>query len=218
MALSHHNLTDFTECARTACMRCLWCKCFRRVTYWRTHSLSSSVVWRGGGGCGRPRELISHVPHRRYSVRVERRQVGPNYCRGGWGGERGKDDRKHNKLAPLLADMKRRQVDIQTNAILAKIQRRGIGRKHRLNVELDLQSLSGLWLRPRTPPPPIPRILAHIRGRDWPAKIDDISLSCDPLAGRQWPVLKTGSERGRRQATFSHTDSVCLNKRLDSGL
>ncbi len=55
---------------------------------------------------------------------------------------------------------------------------------HRLNVELDLQSLFGLhahsfthWLRPRnTPPPPSPRIWAHIRGRSWSAKIDDISL------------------------------------------
>jgi hypothetical protein len=51
---------------------------------------------------------------------------------------------------------------------------------HRLNKELDLQSLFGLhvhgftyWLRPRNPPP---RISAHIRGRCWSAKIDDISV------------------------------------------
>jgi len=44
-----------------------------------------------------------------------------------------------------------------------------------LNMKLDLQSLFGLrvhscthWLRPR--------IWAHIRGRYWSAKIDDISL------------------------------------------
>jgi hypothetical protein len=54
----------------------------------------------------------------------------------------------------------------------------------RLNMEFDLQTLFGLhvhscteltthWLRPRNPPP---RIWAHIRGRYWSAKIDDISL------------------------------------------
>jgi hypothetical protein len=44
---------------------------------------------------------------------------------------------------------------------------------HRLNMELDLQSLFGLyvhscthWLRPRNFPPS-PRIWAHIRGRYW---------------------------------------------------
>ncbi len=52
----------------------------------------------------------------------------------------------------------------------------------RLNMELDFQSVFGLhvhscthWLRPRNPPPS-PRIWAHIRGRYWSAKIDDISL------------------------------------------
>ncbi len=56
--------------------------------------------------------------------------------------------------------------------------------EHRLNMELDLQSLFGLHvhscthlLRSRTPSPP--RIWAHIRGRWWSAKIDDISL-CPP--------------------------------------
>jgi hypothetical protein len=49
-------------------------------------------------------------------------------------------------------------------------------------MELDLRNLFGLhvhscthWLRPRKHPPP-PRIWAHIRGRYWSAKIDDISL------------------------------------------
>jgi hypothetical protein len=52
---------------------------------------------------------------------------------------------------------------------------------HRLNMELDLQSLFGLhvnscthWLRPRNSPSP--RIWAHLRGSYWSAKIDDISL------------------------------------------
>jgi hypothetical protein len=52
---------------------------------------------------------------------------------------------------------------------------------YRLNMELDLQSLFGLqvhscsrWLRLRNPPPP--SIWAHIQGRYWSAKIDDISL------------------------------------------
>ncbi len=48
---------------------------------------------------------------------------------------------------------------------------------HRLNMELDLHVHSCThWLRPRNPPPPIPRIWAHIRGRYWSAKTDDISL------------------------------------------
>jgi hypothetical protein len=50
-----------------------------------------------------------------------------------------------------------------------------------LSMELDLQSLLiGLhvhscthWLRPQNPPP---CIWAHIRGRYWSAKIDDVSL------------------------------------------
>jgi hypothetical protein len=49
---------------------------------------------------------------------------------------------------------------------------------HMLNMELDLQSLFGLLctavLTPRLPPSL--RIWAHIRGRYWSAKIDDISL------------------------------------------
>ncbi len=52
-------------------------------------------------------------------------------------------------------------------------------------MELDLQSLFGLmctavligWDPATSPPPhPSPRIWAHIRGRYWSAKIDDISL------------------------------------------
>jgi hypothetical protein len=54
---------------------------------------------------------------------------------------------------------------------------------HRLNIELDLLSLFGLhvhscthWLKPRKTPPPPHLIWAHLRGRYWSAKIDDISL------------------------------------------
>jgi hypothetical protein len=50
-------------------------------------------------------------------------------------------------------------------------------------MELDLQSLFGLHVHSCThylilqlPPSPLPRIWAHIRGRYWSAKIDDISL------------------------------------------
>ncbi len=50
-----------------------------------------------------------------------------------------------------------------------------------LNMELlvDSQSLFGLHghsFTPHPPPPHSPRIWAHIRGRYWSAKIDDISL------------------------------------------
>ncbi len=52
---------------------------------------------------------------------------------------------------------------------------------YRLNIELALQSLFGLYVHScislaETPPPPPPRIWAHIRGRYWSAEIDDISL------------------------------------------
>ncbi len=53
---------------------------------------------------------------------------------------------------------------------------------HWLNIELDLRSLFGLhvhsrthWLRPRNASHP-PRIWAHVRGRYWSAKIDDITV------------------------------------------
>jgi hypothetical protein len=50
---------------------------------------------------------------------------------------------------------------------------------HRLNMELDLQSLFGLlwtavwthWLRPCNPPPPLSRIWAHMRRRYWSARL-----------------------------------------------
>jgi hypothetical protein len=48
--------------------------------------------------------------------------------------------------------------------------------RHRLNMELDLQSLFGLHTLAETPQSPPPRIWAHIRGHYWSAKIDDISL------------------------------------------
>ncbi len=60
-----------------------------------------------------------------------------------------------------------------------------IGRRTaQVNMELDLQSLFGHhmsscthWLRScNPPPPPPPTIWAHVRGRYWSAKIDDISL------------------------------------------
>ncbi len=51
------------------------------------------------------------------------------------------------------------------------------GSGHRLNIELDLQSLFGRQ-GPRNSP--LPLTWAHIRGRFWSAKIDDISI-CDPL-------------------------------------
>jgi hypothetical protein len=44
-------------------------------------------------------------------------------------------------------------------------------------MELDLQGLFGLLCTAETLQlPPSPRIWAHIRGRYWPAKIDDISM------------------------------------------
>jgi hypothetical protein len=56
-----------------------------------------------------------------------------------------------------------------------------ISDKHRLNIELDLQSLFGscvkLYSLDETPQlSPFHRVWAHIRGRYWPAKKDDISL------------------------------------------
>jgi hypothetical protein len=54
---------------------------------------------------------------------------------------------------------------------------------HRSNMELDLKSLFGLHVHSctwyslaETPQHPPPRIWAHIRGRYWSAKVDDISL------------------------------------------
>ncbi len=65
----------------------------------------------------------------------------------------------------------------------------GIHTNHRLNRQLNLQSLLGLhvhscthWMSSRNPPPP--RFWAHIRGRYWSAKKDDISL---------WPPVTRAS-------------------------
>ncbi len=67
--------------------------------------------------------------------------------------------------------------------------------RHRLNMELDLQSLFGLhmhscthWLRPRNPPSA--RIWAHIRERHWSAKTGDMSL---------WPPLSIGLPCAKKQ-------------------
>ncbi len=77
------------------------------------------------------------------------------------------------------------KVDIPAADLAASAQGRWFPLKgtlqattHRLNVELDVQSLFGPLLRtalliswdPATP------TYAHIRGRYWSAKIDDISL------------------------------------------
>jgi hypothetical protein len=56
-------------------------------------------------------------------------------------------------------------------------------------MESDLQSLFGLLcthvLIGRDPAtPPLPRIWAHIGGRYWSAKIDDISFFCNPWVPR----------------------------------
>ncbi len=71
---------------------------------------------------------------------------------------------------------------------------------HRLNMELDIQSLFGLHVYScthwrRTPPPP--RTWAHIGGRYWSAKIDDACLW--PPAYEPWPEIP---RIGRRQ--FPH--------------
>ncbi len=47
------------------------------------------------------------------TVSVKSRQktdIGAKHCRGGWGGRRGKDDRKQNTLAPLLTLISRIQL------------------------------------------------------------------------------------------------------------
>ncbi len=56
-----------------------------------------------------------------------------------------------------------------------------------LNTEIDLRVYLGsmctavlIGWDPRNPPPPSPHIWAHIRGRYWSAKTDDVSL---------WPPL-----------------------------
>jgi hypothetical protein len=64
------------------------------------------------------------------------------------------------------------------NALVSTV----VGSNHRLNIELDLQSLLGLHVHScthclRPPASPTPSHLgSYIRGRYWSAKIDDISL------------------------------------------
>ncbi len=74
---------------------------------------------------------------------------------------------------------------------------------HRLNMELDLQILFGLyvyscthWLRPCNSPFP-PRIWAHIRGHYWSAKADDISL--EPPVG----LHQSCESRRQKNSTWS---------------
>jgi len=82
----------------------------------------------------------------------------------------------------LLADNSTRQSDISGASRLMQIINCFSKRQEvlqRVNMESDLQGLfvhsCTHWLRPRTSPP-FPRIWAHIRGRSWSTKIDDISL------------------------------------------
>ncbi len=79
---------------------------------------------------------------------------------------------------------------------------RSIITTHKLNKELDLQSLFVLhvhscthWLRPRPPP----RIWAHIRECYWSAKIDNISL-CPPATTAHMRIF-IPNERGKPAAT-----------------
>jgi hypothetical protein len=86
------------------------------------------------------------------------------------------------KAAWDLLNVAGRWVDAGVGVYLPTVSARVEVLLHRLNMELDLQSLFGPhvyscthWLRPRTLPPS-PRSWAHIRGRYWSDKIDDISL------------------------------------------
>jgi hypothetical protein len=84
----------------------------------------------------------------------------------------------------------------------------------RLNTELDLQSLFGLLctavLRPRNSPPPPPPFWAHIRGRYWSAKIDDISFETpwknrkkgQRAIGPGFPSIRMSSIKGQRRKIF----------------
>jgi hypothetical protein len=79
-------------------------------------------------------------------------------------------------------------------------------------MELDLQSLFGLhvyscthWLRPRNHAPPTP-IWAHIRGRYWSAKIDDISL-WPPGRYLFWNLVPCHLWNGRNLFWEAETDS-----------
>ncbi len=62
------------------------------------------------------------------------------------------------------------------------------------------------WLRPRNPL--FPRILAHIWGRYWSAKIDDISLGPPVFYERVWP---TSISSGGFSFTFIGKDSVFIH-------
>ncbi len=101
--------------------------------------------------------------------------------------------RRYLYLLPLEGS----QESIDTSLLYDNFIRRIKEAHHRLKMELDLQSLFGLyscthWLRPRnTPPPPFLRIWAHVQGRYWSAraKIDDIALWPLPEAySHAWPL------------------------------
>ncbi len=76
---------------------------------------------------------------------------------------------------------------------LYKLQQCSLPAKQRLNMEVNLQSffwavqLHSLAETPQLPPSP--RIWAHIRGRYWSSKIDDISLCNPPAAKPRLPIV-----------------------------
>jgi hypothetical protein len=82
---------------------------------------------------------------------------------------------------------------VYCSSVLEKLRRYllfGATTRNRLNIELDLTKViwvpfAQLYSLAETPHPPPPRIWAHIRGRYWSAKIDDISLLSPELHSHQ---------------------------------